>query len=255
MRTGCDTATLELNIQPGQGQGLADANLDRCFGKLIVKGERKATQVFLNGELSGKVPFERKLKPGTYQLMVGPPGEKPWKTTVEIRLGEDVVQEPDIARVVVAKPVEPVVPPVKPPVKPQPDRKPTATVTQAAEGGDSGGPAWAQWTLIGSGVALLAAGGYLTYSAMSEEEDIYNKYVDLSVAENRNTNDDYDSAFDSDVAPLVTGSWILYGAGAAAALAGAAWMIWDAVQAPGGSTAMAPMLGPDVTGAFVDVRF
>jgi hypothetical protein len=231
------------------GIGAFTARLEEIpvFGVLEVAGSGKAIQVFLNGALEGKVPFTRKLKPGTYELMVGRPGEEPWKKTINIEADKTVVERPPNAQPEVAQPDV-----VQPGIK-----NPGTGITQP--GGETGRPFPTMPTvLMATGAALLLGGGITTYVAYDTNEGLLDKYpadeLDYSKwVENR---DNYQKEFSDSVKPLAATSYVLYGVGGAAAAAGAIWLIVDRQKGAGDQATgvtVSPFVAP--TGAGLSLGF
>ena len=194
------------------GDALVRVTLEKeTYGYLVVEGEGRAIQVFIDGSLEGAVPFKRKLKSGGYELMVGAPGKMPWKKKIFIKAGQTVVEKPDIAQ----KP--------KPVITKEPDRPvepvPVKVTEKPAARSSSG---W-KWALIGSGAGLLTAGAVVQYIGYSKDQSLRDKYPADQSLEQFEFDDnalEYAAAFDSDIKPLRTTSYVLYGAGALAAATG-----------------------------------
>jgi len=106
-----------------------------------------------------------------------------------------------------------------------------------------------EWSLIGSGLALGAAGGVLNVMAWSKNKDLRAKY---------DTEATYDDARRRQVRPMAIAAYTLYGVAGAAALAG---IITWAARTPGGSTegptgvTVSPMIMPGGTGALMTFDF
>lgn len=80
---------------------------------------------------------------------------------------------------------------------------------------------WPEWTLIGAGIAFGAAGGVIHFLGYTKNEELHDKYWDRDQYADPTVGKTlYDKAYDSDVAPLMTTSYILYGVGGAALLSG-----------------------------------
>jgi len=190
-------------------------------GTLIIEGSARTVQVFLNGELEGSVPFRRKLKPGTYEVMVGPPGKLPWKKRVTINAGQTVEHKPTIAMLKTPRTGKngkegkngrlfPVIPDGK---------APPPKVEKRVESDSS----FVAWTVAGSGGALLAAGLGCALVALSREGDLQDKYPadqSLPYEQFAANQQDYSDAYNEEVYPLGVASYVLMGVGAAAALTG-----------------------------------
>jgi len=224
------------------GIGAFTARLEEIpvFGVLEVAGSGKAIQVFLNGALEGKVPFSRKLKPGTYELMVGRPGEEPWKKTVVIEADKTVVERPPNAQPEVVQPDV---------ILPGPgDSKPGTGITQPA--GETGRPFPTMPTvLMATGAALLLGGGITTYVAYDTNKDLLDKYPadELDYTKWVENRDGYSKEFSDSVKPLAMTSYVLYGIGGAAAAAGAIWLIVDRQKSGGEEPAgvtVEPLVAP-----------
>lgn len=189
------------------------------FGVLVVEGKGKAIQVFLNGMLEGKVPFKRKLKTGDYDLMVGKPGEMPWKKKITITAGQTLVEKPAIAQPKVVK------------VDPKVDKPPDNSITKPVES-DKGGKssAGAQWALIGGGVGVAVVGAILQGVGYSRHNDLLDKYPGDETDYDKwfSNQQNYQDGFEEEVKPLSTAAYVLYGVGGAAAAAGLIWLIADA---------------------------
>jgi len=225
------------------------------WGYIEVHGDARYVQVFIDGMLEGKVPFRRKLKPGTYELMVGPSGKIPWKSTVVVEAGKTVVQKPAIAQKEAAaadgdKPPDDGLPPGVDKLnitrKPEPDGKKRSHV--------------GQWLTIGGGGALIVVGGILQGAAYSRNEQLREDYPDgiegAPVSASNKTG--YEEGFENEVRPRMVGAYICYGLGGAAAAAGAIWLIVDAAKGPEEKTKglkVAPMVGPNGFGATLGLEF
>ncbi len=193
------------------------------LGTLIVLGDGKAVQVFLDGRLEGVVPFERKLKPGTYELMVAKPGEMPWKKTITLASGGLVRESPQVAQKRVAK---------------APEKGPEDGTTGPLKLGNEiveHGPAASrshalEWSLIGTGGALLLGGGIFHVLAITKDLSLRDGIAPGDAAtkeefDNRTTQ--YNDAWEEDVRPRALTAYALYGVGAATAVAGAVLLIVD----------------------------
>lgn len=196
---------------------------EHVYGHLVIEGDARAVQVFIDGMLEGKVPFRRKLKPGEYDVMVGPPGKIPWKKRITIVAGKTITEKPDVAfavKAVVKKPD-----PVEKPVKHDP-----VVIARPGPGRSVEGPKWWYWGLIGGGAALLAGGGAMTVMAIGKDNDLADKYdkpgaTDADVAA-------YEDDFDSEVRPLANTSYVLYGLGGAALAAGVTFLVLHFADRP-----------------------
>ncbi len=215
------------------------------WGVLVVEGDARAVQVFLDGKLEGSVPFRRKLKPGNYELMVGAPGKMPWRKAIVIEADQTVTEAPEIARKAAA--AEPV------PEDPLP-KPPEPGVARKGEP-QQDGRVWA-WTLVGAGALGLAGGATLHGLAWSANEDLRDKYPDGTAGEPQplSNKTKYDDGYESDVKPLLIGAGVLYGVGAAAAIAGTVWMVVGSGDEDS-STEVAPLVAPGAMGLSFEWNF
>ena len=247
---GYELTTAQLEILAHGGAGVHTLKLEKKAetetGLLVVEGTGRAVQVFINGMLEGSVPFRRKMKPGDYDLMVGKPGKMPWQKRVTIEAGKTVTEKPDVAQAVV----------VKPPQKIPPATGPT-TITAAPE--EKRRFKWEPWSLVATGGALIIGGTVMQLVAWSRNEDLLSSYpmepeTYAKFLENKAA---YEGAFENDVKPLRTTSFILYGVGGAAALAGGIWLLVDRPKDRGRSRGLtlAPMAVPGGAGALVNFDF
>jgi hypothetical protein len=184
---------------------------DKKYGHLVIEGDGRAVQVFINGILEGKVPFRRKLKAGPYDVMVGPPGKIPWKKRITIVTGKTITAKPDVA----FKP--------KVVIKKDPVKKDPGMVSKSRGGKDIDGPKWWYWGLIGGGVTLLAAGGATTVLAIGRNSDLADKYDQPGATDAEILA--YEEDFDSEVKPLANVSYVFYGLGGAAVATGVVFAV------------------------------
>lgn len=215
-------------------------------GTLVVAGDGKAVQVFLNGQLEGSVPFQRDIPVGTYELMVGKPGEMPWKEEITIEAGKVLVKRPAVARKAVVPPPTEIVPKVDDKTPPATGiDKPTQVAAKAKRDLHL-----LEWSLIGTGVAMAAGGAVLQGLAASRNDELKSDYpADPSdpqvYANNRAA---YNDAFDSDVQPKLYGAYGLYAAGALAVGAGTTILLInmsDKSRAKEKAFSLAPVVLPD----------
>lgn len=228
-------------------------------GYLVVKGEGKAIQVFLDGNLEGTVPFKRKLVAGSYELMVGKPGEMPWKKRVIIKADQTLIEEPPNAQPVIASA----------------DQNGPETVGAGAvgtpglageaslDGPSSTGPL----VLLASGLGVVVAGAALNGVGYARGEDLYKRYepsqwdgVTSPDSHNKNVEAaqaEYGTAYDDEVQPLKTWAYVMYGVGGAAATAGAIWYIVNStgdIETQKGIKVL-PLTEPGAVGAMLGIDF
>jgi len=237
---GYTTRTIELDVRERGDRTAHTIRLTKVaptHGELVVDGKGLAIQVFLDGALEGSVPFKRKLKPGEYELMVGGPGKMPWKKKVTIVAGKTLIERPPVA--------QPKPKPVKD-VEPDAIIQPTPTVSGEVTPEESSA-LW-KWTLIGSGGAMILAGGILNLTANSNEKSIYDDY--------KNDREGYDREYTSTVLPQTVSSVVLYGLGFTTAAVGATFLIIDlADDGSESSYAVSPLIDETNTGISFSLQF
>jgi hypothetical protein len=257
------------------------------FGHLVIKGEGKAIQVFLDGSLEGTVPFKRKLEEGTYELMVGGPGKMPWKKTVVIKADTTTVEEPPNAQKTVTSDRLPVtsgqvpvtsgqVPvtsgqvPVTSGQVPVTSGQVPVTSGQVPVAGDQvmggkrskAGPV----ALLAGGLGVVVVGAILNGVGYSKEGDLYEKYNPgepggkTAIEHNpvvEGAQGDYEAAYADEVKPLKTLSTVTYIVGSTAATAGVVWLIVEAIRTPDKKKTLniSPMMGPGAAGAVFGLEF
>ena len=214
------------------------------YGHLVVKGEGKAIQVFLNGSLEGKVPFKRKLKEGTYELMVGKPGKMPWKKTVVVKADQTTVEEPPNAQPKVAGDQLPVTS----------DQLPVTSDQLPVEKRSKAGPV----ALLAGGLGVVVVGAILNGVGHSKEGDFYDEHYPDENTPRDEAQAAYDAAFEDEIKGYRGSSIALYAIGGSAAAAGAIWLIVDAAKKPKDKAKgikVAPMMGPGTAGAVFGLEF
>lgn len=232
-----------LNVEQGKDLAVtAKLATTEEYGYLEIRGNRRAVPVFLNGMLEGKVPFKRRLKPGAYELMLGPPGEMPWKKTVTIEPGQTVVEEPAIAQKT-KKPVDT--------VEGKNDGNGTTVIAKPDPVKKSGTKKGLGWGLAGGGAAVGIGGLVCHLLAFSRNNGLQDDFPD-GTADNKvapEVVDAYNKAYDDEVKPLSTAAYVLYGVGGAALAAGVVVLILDAKDGnKDTATNLVPMLGSDHAG-------
>jgi len=117
----------------------------------------------------------------------------------------------------------------------------------------------AEWTLIGSGLAMGAAGAIFHGLGYSRNEELDAEYSDDSKHPyGPDAKKQYDAAFDDEVRPKEIAAYVLYGVGGAALLAG---IITYAVRSPGkagkdgSALTVTPMGLPGGAGALMMFEF
>lgn len=116
-----------------------------------------------------------------------------------------------------------------------------------------------QWALIGAGAGMIVCGGVLTALGYVQNESLISNHEPKEGASNtdvQNAQDAYEDAFASEVEPFAIASYVLYGAGGAAAIGGLVWMLTD--PGPAGSRGdvfVAPGTGGSPAGFTINMGF
>lgn len=171
-------------------------------------------------------------KPGKHAVKATAPGHKPRTVEVDVRVrGDSGVREIRLATVeTIVKPAEP--------------KKPSRGL---------------EWALIGSGLALGAAGGIFHGIGYSKNEDIHTKYLDTTdYPDDDEAQELYDEAYGNEVRPKKIAAYVLYGIGGAAIVAGAiTWAVRKPVsgQAESAGFTVTPLALPGGTGALLSLEF
>jgi hypothetical protein len=248
-KQGFEGTTAEHDVRNRGEKGVWQVKLDALpsYGHLVVKGEGRAIQVFLDGNLEGTVPFKRKLKAGNYQLMVGKPGEMPWKKGVIVKANQTTVEEPPNAK-----------PKSKDIAK---DTTPTngneLTVIDGVDDSRSSN-APIQWALIGGGLGVVAVGAILNGVGLSREADLYDEFYPDENTPRADAQAAYDAAYEEEAKAFKNSSVVLYSLGGAAAAAGVIWLIADEVGSPSQKekgVGVVPMVAPGTAGAIFSMEF
>jgi hypothetical protein len=228
-------------------------------GILVVKGQGRAIQVFLNGNLEGTVPFKRKLQAGSYELMVGKPGEMPWKKTVTVKAGQTLVEAPPNAQSVVG---------VGKLGGSGEDDSGSAGTAVISDTGAAGGPSMTgPMVLLAGGVGVVVAGAALNGVGYAREQDLYKRHEPVQwdgVSPRTSHNEEveaaaasYEAAYADEVQPLKTWTYVMYGVGGAAAAAGAVWLIVNSTSDSEKSEGVEvlPLAEPGAVGAMLGLKF
>jgi len=116
----------------------------------------------------------------------------------------------------------------------------------------------AGWALVGGGAAVALVGGIVNMAANARNEELYEKYTGDEFAGMSGTERQalYDQEYDSDVQSKRIAGYVLYGVGGAAAVAGGVLLILNKKKGNAASgVSVAPMMGPDSTGAMLSVEW
>jgi hypothetical protein len=231
-----------VEVKAGSAQELQIAlESNQQYGTLVVQGDGRAVQVFLDGRLEGSVPFKRKIRTGKYELMVGAPGKMPWRKEIVVVAGKTLTEAPEVARKPVVEPVE--ADPVHTMVVTSPPEPPRSQKTLA-------------WTLIGTGAAGLIGGAALHGVAFANNEDLRSKYPDGTAESPQPVShrEAYEAGYQDDVKPLIVGAGVLYGVGAVSAIAGTVVLLLKDNPADR-KTQLQPIAAPGTVGMTFDWTF
>jgi hypothetical protein len=256
-KAGYDQTTRSFMVPKNAQEASQTISLEQKveLGELKVLGQGRAIQVFLDGMLEGIVPFSRKLKPGTYELMVGKPGKPPWKKTITIEPGKTLVEEPPVEEPEALADTGETVPggvavaPVENQITKPATLEPRSHVLE--------------WSLIGGGGAMVAAGGLFHLLAYLKDQDLRDEHnpneAGLSKEEFEQRVGDYQDAWDEEVLPRGVAAYVLYGVGAASAVTGAVLMAVDIGNREKAEklsrTTFFPLITPEATGMGFELRF
>lgn len=125
-------------------------------------------------------------------------------------------------------------------------------------GADARGLQGTGWALVGGGATVALVGGVLSIAANARNEGLYDKYTgeDYEGMGGQARQELYDAEYDDDVRPKKIASYVLYGVGGAAAVAGAIVLILDAQKKKTRSgVSVAPWMGGEATGAVLSLEF
>jgi hypothetical protein len=132
----------------------------------------------------------------------------------------------------------------------------------------SGGDAW-KWATLGGGAVLAGVGVALHATGISNNntryDEVLKKWQDKGLTATTPTTDDayigyvteFDSVFDEDVKPYLTGAYVLYGVGGAAILTGAIALMLSPADQTAASVhfQLLPALAPRQAGLDFQVTF
>jgi len=117
----------------------------------------------------------------------------------------------------------------------------------------------AEWTLIGSGLALGAAGAVFHGLAYSKNEDLHATYLDTDdYPDAGEAKAAYDDARSDEVRPKEIAAYVFYGVGGAALVAGiVTWAVRkpDAADDRSAGFTVMPLVSPDCTGAMMTLEW
>jgi len=226
-----------------------EATLKRTHVKVTFTCEPPGTTISLPASLT--CPLTWWFVPGKHLVRADSPGYKPRNVEVDVReRGDSGARKIRLTALAQRKP----------PVEGSAGRNDSGTtvVTRPVE---SGKPARAlEWTLIGSGLALGVTGGIFQGIGYSKNEDLHSKYLgstDYSLAADAKSA--YDKAYRDDVRPKEITSYVLYGIGGAAIVAGVVtWLIRQPLagaEVPDAAFSITPLSVPGGSGALMTLGF
>jgi hypothetical protein len=200
------------------------------------------------------VPIGRALAitAGRHTFVASAPGYVSETRSFDVALGAGMVWEARLEPVpVAADPAPPVAAPdaalASPPLPPPPEERLDAVAAEWAP------DRTVEWSLLGSGLALLAAGGACLGAAVDAASDAEQAARPSSAQPFEQRRAAYDDAADKARALEVSG-WVLGGAGAAALLSGAALWLFSEPGAPPSPSASVSVL-PGGAHLQYEVRF
>jgi hypothetical protein len=210
-------------------------------GTLKLTGNPDGSSVRLNGKAQGPLPYHVDLKPGSYDLAVYYADGRVWKSKAKVTAGQTTEMEVNIGIV----------------TSPTPRGKKEA-----------GSDAW-KWATLAGGAVLAGVGVALHATGISNNNTRYDEVLDKwqgkGLTATTPTTDEayigyvteFDSVFDEDVKPYLTGAYVLYGVGGAAILTGAIALMLPPGDQPSDSShfQLLPALSPGQAGLDFQVTF
>ena len=210
-------------------------------GTLKLTGKPDGSNVRLNGKAQGPLPYHADLKPATYDVAVYYGDGRVWKGKATVTAGQTTEMEVHVGTVVTPPPV----------VKKR-----------------SGSAAW-KWATLGGGAVLVGVGVALHATGISNNnsryDEVRDRWLDKGLADVTSTSDpayvgyvtEFDSVFDEDVKPFLTGAYVLYGVGGAAVLTGAIALMLPTGDGGGETTQfhLSPALSPGQAGLDFQLTF
>ena len=226
---GYETKVLQwehaLGIKHEKLVSLTKLKSDIKPAKLVIKGSPKGAQVHINGKPTCILPAcVVTLKPGRFRIRVASTGHVEHQSVVSLRAGEVTNHNVTLAATVKQSPVP--------------------TVTKAPPKPKFG---TAKWAVLGSGIALVAAGGGLFGYAANVVDDAET----LHASDLRKYSDQQDE-LQSKLNGAQISAWVLTGLGVASLCTSVALFTLDKAPA---TTAVAPMLVPGGAGLSASVAF
>lgn len=113
------------------------------------------------------------------------------------------------------------------------------------------------WITLGTGTGMLVVGGLLNYVGYDRNETLRSKYADSNAyPDGPAAQGLYDDSYSKEVQPLMTSTYVLYGVGGAAVIAGLVWLLLDSPgPQPSSAFQVIPFIGPGEAGAQVQLGF
>lgn len=243
-----------------------DVRLSRIefFITATLQSKPDGAEVSIDGKVVGKTPVTVKVKEGYYTVRMIDEGLAPFEKLIEFTREADNLVVADLqkgqlkAGTAVASTAIDDTPPDQDPELPDPgdtgDGQGDAGST-AGDGGD-GGPAiyrvteptdawlYSGWSLVGTGVAGLAAGGVFSYLAFSKAAEAEG-WSPTDAGETQETYDAKLATALDDANSKLTIATIAYAAGGAVLATGVTFLVIDALMPEATAIAIIPTVDPD----------
>ncbi len=241
-KEGYADATEVLRVEfGGKDQFNFALKREATTGTLKLTGNPDGSSVRLNGKAQGPLPYDVDLKPGSYELAVYYADGRVWKSKAKVVAGQTTELEVNVGTV-------------------------TTPIPRVKK--KSGSDAW-KWATLGGGAVLAGVGVALHATGISNNntryDEVLEKWQGQGLTATTPTTDDayigyvneFDSVFDEDVKPYLTGAYVLYGIGGAAILTGAiALMLPEGDHAVDGAHfQLLPALAPGQAGLDLQITF
>jgi len=192
-------------------------------GKLVVEPDPESAEVAVDGGRVGAGRVEAEFPAGRHSVVVSLQGHTAWSQDVTVA-GGCVVTARAVLEKLEGGPLEP--------------RGSSPGVAEGPTGSGAGGVASWKWLVLGGG-AVAAIGGVITWNvALSNRDAEESRHMSWRLeafppdgrivpGQEELVARDWNSRLDSHVAPYEKASWLLWGVGGAALVAGAALVIPD----------------------------
>ncbi len=241
-KEGYVTVRKTLRVEYG-GNDQFDVVLEqqKRTGVLKLSGDADGSSVRLNGKTQGPLPFFADLKPGTYVVEVYYVDGRVWKTRATVVAGKTTELGVELATI----------------------KLPGSGQKQVRKASN----AW-KWATLAGGAVVAGVGGVLHGVGISNNntryDEVRDKWLDQGLAQVTSVNDaayigyvtEFNSVYDDDVKPFLTGAYVLYGIGGAAILTGAiALMIPESSKGEGAAFRLQPAVGAGQAGLDLSITF